>query len=211
MSFDTLQVYMPEEDTFLLLSAARHEVRPEDRVLEVGTGSGTIAAGLSGSALVVGTDINPHAVSCAYAKGLVAVRTDLFSGLRGMFDLVLFNPPYLPTLPEERIDDWLEYALDGGANGRVVIERFAADVQRVLAPRGRILLLVSELTGVQGVKDLFSSHGFSHETIAEKDAEGEMLYVLKFVLHNQPPLHEINRDKADECRDCAHPRQTDQD
>jgi len=42
----------------------------------------------------------------------------LFSGLSGPFDLIIFNPPYLPTLPRERIDDWLEYALDGGPTGR---------------------------------------------------------------------------------------------
>jgi len=97
---------------------------------------------------IVATDINPHAVFCAREQGVDVIRCDLFSGLRGSFDLILFNPPYLPTQPEERIDDWLEYALDGGATGRDVIERFAAGVGGVLAPGGRILLLVSALTGI---------------------------------------------------------------
>jgi release factor glutamine methyltransferase len=181
MSFDPRQVYVPEADTALLLKAALNEVRPDDRVLEVGTGSGTVAAGLDGTARVIGTDINPHAALCANAMGVEVVRTDLVAGLKGMFDLVLFNPPYLPTRPEERIDDWLEYALDGGPDGRVVIGRFAIEVCRVLAPRGRILLLVSGLTGVQEVIDLFSGQGFSGETVADENVEGEMLSVLKFV------------------------------
>lgn len=132
------QVYPPAEDSHLLLRAALREVRPTDRVLEVGTGSGYVAASVLGRAAnVVATDINPHAVECARARGLAAVRTDLFAGLSGPFDLVLFNPPYLPTLPEERIDDWLEYALDGGPTGRAVIERFVADIGRVLSPIDR--------------------------------------------------------------------------
>ncbi len=48
----------------------------------------------------------------------------------------------------------------GGATGRDVIERFAAGVEQVLAPGGRILLLISSLTGLDEVTDLFSRHGF---------------------------------------------------
>ncbi|MDK2915906.1 MAG: release factor glutamine methyltransferase [Euryarchaeota archaeon] len=174
------QVYPPAEDSFLLLRAAQREVRTTDRVLEVGTGSGYVAAGLLGrAAVVIATDINPHAVRCVRARGVAAVRTDLFEGLSGPFDLVLFNPPYLPTAPEERIDDWLEYALDGGPTGRVVIERFIADVGRVLAPFGRILLLVSSLTGVDEVRESFARYGYIPFIVDEEPLEDETLYVLR--------------------------------
>ncbi|WP_332448820.1 HemK2/MTQ2 family protein methyltransferase [Methanoculleus sp.] len=173
------QVYSPAEDSFLLLRAALAEVRPTDRVLEVGTGSGYVAAGLSGRAAVVATDINPHAVACARARGVAAVRTDLFSGLCGPFDLILFNPPYLPTLPEERIDDWLEYALDGGPTGRVVIERFVAEIGRVLSPFGRVLLLVSSLTDPGAVRELFARQGFVAFIVDEERVEDETLYVIR--------------------------------
>ena len=113
MPYYPAQVYQPEADTFLLLAAAQAEVRPGDRVLEVGTGSGCIAAALARDCEIVATDINPHAVFCARQKGIDVVRSDLFSGIRGTFDLIIFNPPYLPTQPGERIDDWLESALDG--------------------------------------------------------------------------------------------------
>jgi release factor glutamine methyltransferase len=181
MTFDPGQVYQPETDTYLLLRSALAEVRPGDRVLEIGTGSGTVAAGLPATAHVTATDINPHAASCSHSQSVEVIRTDLGAGLKGTFDLILFNPPYLPTAPEERIDDWLEHALDGGPDGRFVIGRFAAEVGCILAPRGRILLLVSGLTGVQEVVDLFSGQGFSGTSVAEENVEGEMLYVLKFV------------------------------
>lgn len=175
------QVYQPDADTYLLLDAARAEVRPGDRVLEIGTGSGLIAVELTRIAGVIATDINPHAVYCTKKKGVDVVQSDLFCGIRGLFDLILFNPPYLPTRPEERIDDWLEYALNGGETGRLVIGRFAEHVGKVLAPGGRILLLISSLTGLPEVRDLFFRSGFKSQILGKKLVEGETLYVLKMI------------------------------
>ena len=185
MKYDSRQVYSPEADTLLLLAAARAEVRPGDRVLEVGTGSGLIAAEIARITRVVATDINPHAVLCAGKAGIDVVRTDLFTGIRGSFALVLFNPPYLPTQPEERIDDWLEYALDGGKSGRAVIERFARNVGDVLAPGGRILLLISSLTGLSEVQERFAGRNYSAGIAMQQVVEDEVLYVLKIIRKDQ--------------------------
>jgi release factor glutamine methyltransferase len=181
MPYNSSQVYQPEADTYLLLNAAQTEVGPGDRVLEVGTGSGLIVAELTGVTGIVATDINPHAALCAREKGIDVVQNDLFAGIRGTFDLILFNPPYLPTLPEDRIDDWLEYALDGGTSGREVIGRFAEEAGRVLAPGGRILLLISSLTGLPEVRDLFFRQSYTSEIVMKKRVEDETLYVLRIV------------------------------
>jgi release factor glutamine methyltransferase len=191
VTYNQDQVYQPEADTYLLLEAALREVRPGDRILEVGTGSGYIAARITGrmkkfqlesndtSCLVFGTDINPHAVRCAREKGVEVVRTNLFDGLRGPFDLIVFNPPYLPTRPEERVEDWLEHALDGGPDGRVVLTRFAQDVGMVLAPGGRVLLLISSLTGEEQVIEIFTKLLYKVEIVTKTRVFDEDLFVLR--------------------------------
>lgn len=173
------QVYPFEEDSRLLLEAAVAECRTGDRVLEIGCGSGRISAAFPHQVMVLATDISPSAVRDARALGVEVIRTDLFAGIRGRFDLVLFNPPYLPTLQEERCDDWLEYALDGGPDGRSVITRFVEGVGSVLAPDGRILLLVSSLTGIREVRGLMATAGFQSEIVAKTRIEGEDLVVLR--------------------------------
>jgi release factor glutamine methyltransferase len=190
VTYDPDQVYQPEADTYLLFEEALKEIRPGDRVLEVGTGSGYIAAGIIGlvknseldtCSLVMGTDINPHAVRCTREKGVEVVRTNLFVGLRGPFDLIVFNPPYLPTRPEERVEDWLEHALDGGPDGRAVLSRFANEVGMVLAPGGRILLLISSLTGEEAVVGIFTKLSYKVEIVTKRRVFDEDLLVLRIL------------------------------
>ncbi|NYT08252.1 MAG: methylase, partial [Methanomicrobiales archaeon] len=91
------------------------------------------------------------------------------------------NPPYLPTSPDERMDDWLEYALDGGPDGRFVIARFIDGVGSMLAPGGRFLLLVSSVTGIAEVVRMIRDAGFRAEEVTRTQVEGEDLVVLRGV------------------------------
>jgi release factor glutamine methyltransferase len=188
MDADPDQVYPVLEDTLLLLEAALDEVRPTDRVLELGTGSGFVARHLAGSAaLVIATDINPHACRMASSPDVGMVRADLTAGIRGQFDLVLCNPPYLPTKPGERMEDWLEKALDGGEGGREVIRNLVRDLPRILAPEGRVLVVISELTGAGETLDLFAGAGFAPEITRRTRIEGEDLMVVRAVRSNRQP------------------------
>ncbi|HJJ31141.1 MAG TPA: class I SAM-dependent methyltransferase [Methanocorpusculum sp.] len=182
--YDINQIYMPAEDTFLLRDAALSEVSPDDLVLEVGTGSGEIAAVVSRAAKqTLACEINPHAAAYAHeVNGVEVVRCDLFAAVSGQFDLILFNAPYLPTAPEERMNDWLEYALDGGISGCDTVFRFLREAPAHLTPDGRILLLISSLTGEDEVIRFAEKCGLSAETAAcEREEDGEELIVLKLV------------------------------
>ena len=177
------QVYQPEADTMLLLDAAVREIRSGETVLEIGTGSGYIAAHISVITRCYATDINPHACRSARGKGVEVIRTDLASGICHRFDVVLFNPPYLPTSDAERMNDWLEYALDGGEDGRDAIRRFAGILPGIIGHFGRALLLVSELTGIDEVRDIFAGKGFLTFIVAQTITEGERLVVLR-IMHD---------------------------
>jgi release factor glutamine methyltransferase len=187
MNTDPSQVYPVREDTLLLLEAALAEAKPSDRVLELGTGSGYVARHLAGKvALMVATDVNPHACRAAASPGVGVARADLTAGIRGQFDLLLFNPPYLPTGPEERLDDWLERALDGGESGREVIAGLLPDLPRVLAPEGRLLLVISELTGERKVLEMLGDAGFGATVIRAERVEGERLMVVRAARQGEP-------------------------
>ena len=182
--YDINQVYMPAEDTFLLRDAALSEVLPDDSVLEVGTGSGEIAATVSRVAKrTLACEINPHAAFYAHeVNGVEVVRCDLFSAVSGKFDLILFNAPYLPTMPEERMNDWLEYALDGGISGCDTVFRFLREAPAHLKKGGRILLLISSLTGEEKVIRFAEECGFSAGVLMrEREDDGEELIVLKII------------------------------
>jgi len=173
-------VYQPAEDSGLLAEAAVETAR--GRVLEVGTGSGWVAAQVAAERGldVVGSDLNPHAAREARDRGVEGVVADLCSPFRAdAFDTVCFNPPYLPTDPDNEWDDWMEHALSGGESGRELIEPFLADVGRVLAPGGVALLLVSSLTGYDEVLSLVEDAGFAHEAVVEESFPFETLTVLR--------------------------------
>lgn len=179
---DQPTVYGPAEDSALLAETATDHVAADDVVLDLGTGSGFVAATVAEAtgAAVLGSDLNPHACRAARERGVRTVRADLLEPFpSAAVDVVLFNPPYLPTPPDREWDDWLEHALSGGETGRRVIEPFLADLHRVLRPDGLALLLVSSLTGVDAVRDHARTVGLTTERVASESHSFEELIVLR--------------------------------
>jgi release factor glutamine methyltransferase len=133
---------------------------------------------------VLATEINPHAARCAKANGVEVIRTDLFRGLKpenqkASFDLILFNPPYLPTSEEEKVPGWLNYAFDGGVSGRETLDRFLGEVRNYLKPRGKILVLISSITGLEAVKEKMKKLGFEVDVVRKKKISFEELMVVR--------------------------------
>ena len=175
-------VYQPAEDSGLLAEAAIGSLSNPELVLEVGTGSGWVAQQVAAQtgARVIGSDLNPHACQQARERGVEAVRADLLDPFSdGVFDAVLFNPPYLPTDPENEWDDWMEHALSGGEDGRRLIGPFISDVERVLAPGGEVYLLVSSLTGYDIVVELAENAGFAVDEVVQESYPFEVLSILR--------------------------------
>jgi release factor glutamine methyltransferase len=174
------ETYEPAEDTFLLLKATMEEARPEDRAIEIGCGRCLISRMIAPKvqSLLV-TDINPHAIRWAKCCGLNSVRADLFNGLKAKFDLIIFNPPYLPTAKDEKESGWMNYALDGGESGRDTILRFIEDLKDHITPEGRCLLLVSSLCGLEEILKKIQAVGLRAVEIANERYFFERLCVLR--------------------------------
>lgn len=176
-------VYEPAEDSFLLANAALDIAIDGMNVLEIGTGSGFVSAIIQANRDVklTATEINPFAARCARSNGIEVVRTDMFAGIKEKndFDLIIFNPPYLPTSEEEKVPGWLNYAFDGGITGREPIKPFFQNVNPHLKADGTILLLISSLTGVEEVRSEISEFNFESQIIAREKCSFEELLVLK--------------------------------
>jgi release factor glutamine methyltransferase len=173
-------VYEPSEDSFLLAEAALTEIKDSERILEVGCGSGIISAVIKANtnARVTGIDINPYAAACARDNGVDAIIGDLLSCIKGKFDIIIFNPPYLPTNESERTNDWINVALDGGYDGREIINRFLEEAGNHLVDNGRVLILVSSITGIEEVKSMMKSLGYHIEEKKKERFSFEELLVI---------------------------------
>jgi len=89
------------------------------------------------------------------------------------FDFIAFNPPYLPS-------DGVKWSdLDGGKDGRKVIDRFLKQAGKYLAPKGVVLLLVSSLNKPEEIERMLFENNFSVKIAATKKLFFEELLVFK--------------------------------
>lgn len=173
-------IYDAAEDSLLLAKSLKGLVRGK-RVLDVGCGSGILMemALSQKAAQVLGVDIDSEVVSFCKGKGLDVIKSDLFSDVTGTFDVIIFNPPYLPY--DEREDDESARITSGGKRGDEIILRFLEDVLHYLEPEGTILLLVSSLTPSERIHHTIAQLGLSKEIIAKEKVFMEELSVIKLV------------------------------
>jgi ribosomal protein L3 glutamine methyltransferase len=129
------------------------------RVLDLCTGSGclaVIAAQAFPKARVDASDLSSAALAVAkrnvamhrLAGRIRLVRSDLFASLRGPYDVIVTNPPYVPArsmraLPAEYRHEPV-MALGAGSDGLEIVNRILADAPRYLAPRGLLVCEVGE-------------------------------------------------------------------
>lgn len=188
----TPDVLIPRPETEELVLECERLVKtlgvPAPKVVDLGTGSGCIAIALAQllpQAVVFATDISEKALRLAEKNALAHhvgqrvrfVREDLFSekqNLRGWADLVVSNPPYIPSKEVDALEPEVlmepRLALDGGKDGLDAIRAVAAAATKLLKTGG---LLALEFGMGQGpaVTRLLSAAGYKH-VVLKKDAQG---------------------------------------
>jgi len=134
----------------------------DKEALDMGTGSGIlglVCAEMGANVTVADVEDSALKTAAAAARELnLTIRTaksNIFSNIPGRFDIVLFNPPYLPS---QEIRD---STVDGGSKGREVIDRFLNELPIHLNENGFAFLLVSSLTGPRAIIDEHQKLDFS--------------------------------------------------
>nr|WP_123954942.1 HemK2/MTQ2 family protein methyltransferase [Streptomyces showdoensis] len=168
-------VYRPQADTWLLADAlSREELTPETEVLEIGTGTGAVALHAAArGALVTAVDVSWRAVIAARVNALrqrLALRVlhgDFAARARGQrFDLVLSNPPYVPSPHPRPPTRGAERAWDAGPDGRVVIDRICSDAASMLRPGGVLLMVHSGMCDARATVRRLEGSGLAARAVA---------------------------------------------
>lgn len=169
-------VYRPQDDTSLLIEVLkRQRLADATRVLDLcaGTGALSIAAAKAGAGHVLAIDISRRAIVNIGLNRLLnhvsveARRGDLTEALNGeMFDLVVSNPPYVPSEGDTLPTTGIERAWDAGATGRALLDQIIASAPDVLVPGGSLLLLQSALCDVDKTEAMLEERGMTAEVVA---------------------------------------------
>jgi release factor glutamine methyltransferase len=182
-------VYEPSDDSYLL--AENLIIEKNDEVLEIGTGTGIIAISASTLAKsVIATDINYDALKLAEKniksnkiKNIELYYGNLFKPVENKkFNLILFNPPYLPTNKEDVLENNLNYAFDGGIDGMKIISPFLNQAKSHLKNKGKIQMIQSSLSNIKKTIHILKSQGFQTEiTAKEKFFFEEIVLITGFL------------------------------
>ena len=171
-------VYPPSDDSILLVESL--DVRPGERVLEVGCGSGVVSIHCARNGCdVTAVDVNPKAVELARrnaeANGVSfpISESDVYGNVEGRFDAIVFNLPYLPV-DEEGL---LAKAWSGGPDGLGPLPRLLEGAPDHLNPDGRVVVVVSSLIEPQALHEALS--GYDIRTLGELKLFFEKLSVLE--------------------------------
>ncbi len=176
------EVYNPSDDSYMLLRIV--EVARDQTFLEVGAGTGLIAIHAAKmGAKVTATDVNPHAVELTRRNAarnqvrIQVLQSDLFDKVNGYFDVIAFNPPYLPS--DSSSTSWIERSWSGGEKGSEILVSFLDQAWRHLAPGGRIYMVLSSLTGLTSVLKA-AKERYESEMLEEQRMFFESMFAYRF-------------------------------
>jgi len=170
-------IYEPAEDSYLMSEVLNKKLplllkeNTNLSLLEIGVGSGIQmqTAKKLGAKNIFGIDINSQAIEHCKKLGFNCKKSNLFKNIKTKFDLIIFNPPYLP---EEKLEDKeSKLATTGGKQGSEIINEFLNQAKFHLNKNGKIFLLTSSLTKGINFKN------YKKKKLAEKKLFFETLFV----------------------------------
>ncbi len=179
---------IPRPETEELVREALSFLKNGDSMLDLCTGSGAVAVAVACEAAkdrtvtVVGSDISEEALEVAKENArqnkanVSFVASDLFKNIRGKYNLITANPPYIKhgeieTLAREVRDFEPRIALDGGADGLDFYRRIAEKIGRYIV-RGGMLMVECGEGQAQDIIKIFQSATRCDFAMVVKDLAG---------------------------------------
>ncbi len=183
------EIYLPAEDTYLLLETIKQKIdSKKNNCLEIGFGNGIISLELYDKCKqLTCVDINPKAIKYLEQikkkydlKNMKIIKSNLFEKInKQKFDLIIFNPPYVPS---EQIED---ISTDGGKYGREIIISFINQLPKHLKKQGKCYLLVSSLNNIRYIKKQIKKNKLQQKIVNQQKLFFETLYVLEIKICQQ--------------------------
>ncbi len=179
-----MPIYQPAEDSYLLSEVLTNYLSDKSKqikILDMGSGSGIQAEVCRslGFNKMVCADIDSEAAAYLREKGFKAVKTDLFSEInpKTKFNLIIFNPPYLPEHEYDKEKD-----TTGGKKGFETIIRFLEQAKSYLNKHGVILLLSSSFSKPKVIIEKAKKLGYKLKELSNKRLFFEELFVYEIKL-----------------------------
>lgn len=182
---------IPRPETELLVELVLTESGAATSILDVATGSGVIGLSLALSlpdVAVTLCDISPEALSLAgdnalrhgIADKVTRKESDLLDSVEGIFDIIVSNPPYIPTadiatLSREVLNDPV-LALDGGADGLRIVERLV-EASSLKMSSGGLLALEIGHDQASRVVEILKMHNF-RDIVVHRDYQDVERFVF---------------------------------
>ncbi|CAN6921003.1 unnamed protein product [Brassica oleracea] len=196
------EVYEPCDDSFALVDALLADqanlINHDPKVcMEIGCGSGYVITSLIlllkeklPNVHYLATDTNPIAARVtnetlqAHGVSAEVVCTDIASCLEerlaGLVDVMVVNPPYVPTPEYEVGMEGIASAWAGGENGRSVIDRVLPVVDRLLSEKGWLYLVTLTSNYPSEICLVMRKRGYASRIVVQRSTEEENLIILKF-------------------------------
>ena len=151
---------IPRPETEILADSVVKSAENGDKILDMCTGSGCIAVSVAKAlqnkeVTVTGADVSDAAIMLAKENAKLNgvsvnfIQSDLFAGVRGRFNIIVCNPPYIksgeiPFIQKEVREHEPRVALDGGEDGLDFYRRIAKDVRSYLVKDGMLIMECGE-------------------------------------------------------------------
>jgi release factor glutamine methyltransferase len=148
-----MSIYQPAEDSYLMSRILKEQLpvllntNPNLTFLEIGAGSGIHLETAKNLGIkkenIFSSDIDKKSVSHCNLLGFNCIHSDLFENIQNKYDIIIFNPPYLPE--DAREPKSSKTATTGGKKGNEIILNFLKQAKKYLKIDGKIFLITSSL------------------------------------------------------------------